>query len=69
MALFAGNSEDLNRFTFWCGVFAEDRRLLAYFDEGGIVGSGTFQDRIIDYQQDSQTGCEVETALVQRQTN
>lgn len=32
---------------------AKDRRLLSYFDDGGTIGSGTFQDRICDYQQES----------------
>ncbi|OLP74841.1 hypothetical protein AK812_SmicGene45511 [Symbiodinium microadriaticum] len=30
-----------------------DRRLLAYLDDGGWAGSGTFHDRIVGYQQDS----------------
>lgn len=30
---------------------AQDRRLLSYFDDGGL-GVGTFQDRIGDYQQE-----------------
>ena len=39
---------------------AQDRRLLSYFDDGGL-GVGTFQDRIGDYQQEFWLGCWVLT--------
>lgn len=46
----------------WMALF--DRRLLSYFDDGGTIGSGTFQDRICDYQQDL---CDIERELLKYQ--
>ncbi|CAK0879724.1 unnamed protein product, partial [Prorocentrum cordatum] len=46
------------------GMAMFDRRLLAYFDGGGLAGETTLQDRITDYQRDL---AEIEHALLKYQ--